>query len=235
MHGVLSYIPTRRPTAKELCDCDRYELTSAEPWDHYGISLGSDKEQGPYTIASMHSRPDPPEIMEGAMERMISSLSLTNTSIEPHKIDVIAHDQSVPNITVATISCSGRGSIIMNQELAKRWHIGPEAAARTLKCTTQEGMRFVRGWLERRLRISQAHLCYPSLNVTIYSDTLFPSLKSVRGFTCAQLFTDGHCFAHVYPLKRKGDAHYALVQFIQDVGIPKGILTDCAPEEMRGE
>jgi len=180
MHGVLSYIPTRRPTAKELCDCDRYELTSAEPWDHYGISLGSDKEQGPYTIASMHSRPDPPEIMEGAMERMISSLSLTNTSIEPHKIDVIAHDQSVPNITVATISCSGWGSIITNQELAKRWHIGPEAAARTLKCTTQEGMRFVRGWLERRLRISQAHLCYPSLNVTIYSDTLFPSLKSVR-------------------------------------------------------
>ncbi len=46
---------------------------------------------------------------------------------------------------------------------------------------------------------------------------------------------DGHCFARVYPLKRKGDAHYALVQFIQDVGIPKGVLTDCAPEEMRGE
>lgn len=124
--------------------------------------------------------------------------------------------------------------MITIQESAKRWHIGSEAAARTLRRTTQEGMRFVRGRLEHRLRTSQAHLRYPSLNVTIYSDTLFPSLKLVPGYTCAQLFTDGHFFACMYPLKRKGDAHCALVQFIQDVGIPKGLLTDC-PEEMRGE
>jgi hypothetical protein len=93
----------------------------------------------------------------------------------------------------------------------------------------------VQGEPEHRLKTSQAHLRYPSLNITIYSDTLFPSLKSIRGYTCAQLFTDGYCFVHIYPLKRKGDAHHALLQFMQDVGIRKGLLTDCAPKEMRGE
>jgi hypothetical protein len=69
----------------------------------------------------------------------------------------------------------------------------------------------------------------------MYSDTMFPSIKSIRGHTCAQVFTDGHGFIRVYPLKKKGDAHHALVQFIQDVGIPKSLLTDNATEEVRGE
>jgi len=64
---------------------------------------------------------------------------------------------------------------------------------------------------------------------------MFGSIKSVRGYTCAQLFTDGHGFSRVYPMKSKGDAHHALMQFIHEVGIPKDLLTDGALEEMRGE
>jgi hypothetical protein len=52
---------------------------------------------------------------------------------------------------------------------------------------------------------------------------------------CAQLFTDGHGFSRVYPMKSKGDAHHMLMQFIHEVGVPKDLLTDGALEEMRGE
>jgi hypothetical protein len=57
----------------------------------------------------------------------------------------------------------------------------------------------------------------------------------VRGYTCAQIFTDGHGFVKVYPIKGKGEAHQALMRFIHEVGVPKDLLTDLAPEEMRGE
>lgn len=64
---------------------------------------------------------------------------------------------------------------------------------------------------------------------------MFPGIKSIRGHSCAQIFMDGHGFIRVYPLKKKAKAHHALVQFIQDIGIPKSLLTDNAPEETRGE
>ena len=57
----------------------------------------------------------------------------------------------------------------------------------------------------------------------------------MRGYTCAQIFTDGHGFVKVYPIKGKGEAHQALMRFIHEVGVPKDLLTDLAPEEMRGE
>jgi hypothetical protein len=124
---------------------------------------------------------------------------------------------------------------ISKEDLAKRWHIGLEAAAHTLLATTQAGMRFVDGPLECRLKTSQAHLRFPSLDLKIYSDTLFAHKKSIRGFSCAQIFTDGKCFCRVYPLRSKGGAHQGLMQFIQEVGIPKELLTDGALEEMHGE
>jgi hypothetical protein len=46
---------------------------------------------------------------------------------------------------------------------------------------------------------------------------------------------DGHKFVRIYPMNRKADGHHALMQFIQEVGIPKNCLVDGAPEEWHGE
>jgi hypothetical protein len=124
---------------------------------------------------------------------------------------------------------------ISKETVAKSWHIGLDAEACTLLATTQLGMRFIDGPLEHRLKTSQAHMRFPTLNLKIYSDTLFAHKKSVCGFSSVQIFTDGRGFCRVYPLRSKGDAHQALMQFIHDVGIPKELLADCALEEMRGE
>jgi hypothetical protein len=74
---------------------------------------------------------------------------------------------------------------ISKEDLAKRWHIELEAAARALLATSQLGMRFVDGPLEHRLKTSQAHMRFPTLDLKIYSDTLFSQKKSIRGFSCA--------------------------------------------------
>ncbi len=130
---------------------------------------------------------------------------------------------------------NSRSSVITKEELATRWFTGLNSAEATLLAMTQEGMRFMEGDLERHLRTSQRHLRFPSLNMQIYTDTLFSSLKSIRGYTCAQIFTDGRKFFRAYPLAKKADAHHALTAFIQDVGIPKCCLSDGAEEERGGE
>jgi hypothetical protein len=93
----------------------------------------------------------------------------------------------------------------------------------------------VEGPIERRLRTSQAHMRFPSLIMTLCSDTLFSHVRSVRGYTCGQVFTDGHGFVRVYSMKSKGDAHHALICLYTRSGVPKNLLTDRAQEEMRGE
>ena len=238
MRGVFSYLETRKPFDDELVTCQRIELTSASPWDPDLASRGE--------VMDLHRerprdflRPDasPPELMVDVLPRLISAINIcepkSNPIVERHEADVIAHDVEMRE--VGAVQAAFRTPSITFQELAARWHIGLDTAKATLKATTQEGMRFVEGDLERRLRTSRAHLRFPTLNCTIYSDTLFSKHKSVRGFNCAQVFTDGKGFYRLYPMKRKGEAYHALSQFIHDVGIPKNCLVDMAKEERDGE
>jgi hypothetical protein len=110
-----------------------------------------------------------------------------------------------------------------------------EAAARTLTATTQLGMRYVDGPLERRLRTSQHHMRFPTLNMWIYTDTLVAKFRSTQGYLYVQVFTNGQGFLCAYPLEKKGDACHALSRFIHHHGIPLDLTSDRAPEEMHGE
>jgi hypothetical protein len=235
--------------ADELENCQRFELTSPKPWEPTEtLSLKEDDEWGPctleetngdqscYALKVQHERPNPPEFSVESVISDLTSLRVVVTTRERHKADVLAHQEELLQSSRLCAVCRDlRASIITSAKLAKQWFIGSEAAERTLRTTTQEGMCYVEGHMERRLRTSQSHLRYPVLSVTIYSDTMFPGVKSIRGYTCVQVFTDRHGFIRVYPLKKKAEAHHALVRFIQDVGIPRALLTDNAPEEIRGE
>jgi len=53
---------------------------------------------------------------------------------------------------------------------------------------------------------------------------------SLRGNTCAQIFTDGNGAVFVYPMKSKSEAGQQLINLIQQVVIPYEIHRDGAPE-----
>jgi len=89
----------------------------------------------------------------------------------------------------------------------------------------------VEGPIERRLRTSQAHMRFPSLIMTLCSDTLFSHVRSVRGYTCGQVFTDGHGFVRVYSMKSKGDAH----QIVKKYRIRQKTTEACSPWQNRDE
>ncbi|KAI2502898.1 Reverse transcriptase (RNA-dependent DNA polymerase) [Fragilaria crotonensis] len=134
------------------------------------------------------------------------------------------------------LSTSDKRSVITPEILSRRWGVGLDTAKRTLKVTTQSGIRNVLAKGERKVRQKLDHLAFPNLSGKWYSDTMFSKTQSIRGHLTAQVFTNGRGSDHFYPMKSKSMAGpNALMPFIQEVGIPQTIVTDNAPEEVHGE
>jgi len=215
MFEVMSYLPTRKPLDAELLHCEQFELTSVECWEPHKLSL--DQDNNVSDILSQESRGqyytrtirEPIELDMDLNDRFIQTLhtalpSASNEAAPHHEADVIAYGDKCHDLLV--VDSKPRHIIVTGESLAQLWFTGLEAAKRTLLATTQEGMRFVGGPVERRLRTSQAHLRFPSPITTLYSDTLFSHTHLVRGHTCAQIFTDGHGFVRVYSMKSKSES-----------------------------
>ena len=108
---------------------------------------------------------------------------------------------------VASMSTSGAGSVITKEILARRWFIGMDTMHRTLKVTTQAGIR----------------------------KFLHPMECCVKTQQCTQVFTDGQGWDQFYPQHKKNEAGYSLNRLIDETGvIPCNIVTDDAMEETGG-
>jgi hypothetical protein len=122
-----------------------------------------------------------------------------------------------------------RHSVVSAEELAKKWRIGINTAKLTLKATTQFGLRHALHTIHPCYRTEHMLLRSNRLNTTLYSDTLFAKVKSLKGNKCAQLFCSKG-YIRVYPMASKSDAGVALQEFIEDVGIPHEMVCDGAGE-----
>ena len=125
-----------------------------------------------------------------------------------------------------------RHSQVNAETVARRFRCGIETAQKTLKATTQRGIRQAMQPLNRRYRVDHLNLNRKRLNDTFYMDTLFSKVKSLGGYTCAQLIKNG-TFTRVYPMESKASVHIAaaLTEFIDDVGIPDTLVCDLASEQ----
>ena len=120
------------------------------------------------------------------------------------------------------------------KDLASLWNIGLKSAERTLKSTTHQCLRTV-GNLSRRFRTDRAHSRYKRLSTRegrFYVDTLFSKVKSIRGYTCGNLYTTSLGFKKFFPMESKsgGDCKATLQSLIHLVGIPPTIHSDNAGE-----
>jgi hypothetical protein len=123
---------------------------------------------------------------------------------------------------IMKLSTTDRSSAITPEVLSTRWGIGIATAKRTLQATMQTGIRNVIAPGERKVRQRLDHLKFPNLRGSIYTDTMFSSkIKSLRGHTKAQIFTNGRGYDRFYPMKLKSDAPDTLISSIHDTGIPQ--------------
>jgi hypothetical protein len=121
-------------------------------------------------------------------------------------------------------------------ELSKRWFIGLHAAKRTLDRTTQRGVRdFAMSQGTRRLRHSTYQLMYRHIRSSVYTDTMFASVKSLQGNKCAQIFTTWFQWVVAYPIPTKADTHHTLDRLHREYGIFHTIIPDNAKELTAGE
>ena len=107
----------------------------------------------------------------------------------------------------------------------RNWNIGLQTAKDTLAATTQHGVRTAVQPMSRRLRNDHPHLHSSLICGKWYADTLLSKVKSIRGNTCANVFTQGN-FTKVVPMIAQSDAGKLLVDFTDDVGIPERLVTD---------
>ena len=114
--------------------------------------------------------------------------------------------------------------------LASKWRIGINRAKETLKVTTQKGMRDLSNPLVRRMK-TQSYRNKRTIHGQVYSDTMkfkqqYPSV--LRGYTAAQVFTNGKGFDTFYQIKGERQAADGLNRFIHEVGILEHLVVDGA-------
>jgi hypothetical protein len=66
--------------------------------------------------------------------------------------------------------------------------------------------------------------------MTFYTNMVFSGVRSLKGNTCAQVFTNGS-FIQVIPMVMKAQAGEALDTFHQDIGISDQLVFDGALEQ----
>ncbi|TAN87586.1 MAG: hypothetical protein EYR95_16485, partial [Phormidium sp. SL48-SHIP] len=166
------------------------------------------------------------------LERMVKSvrISSTDTVATESESDSDSEMDEIPMVSVSKMG-SRRHTRITAPELARIFSCGIDTAERTLKATTQLAIRHAVHPLSRRYKTDLMQTACRRLNVEMHTDTMFGTVKGIRGSAACQVFTDGD-FIWVSPIPTKKHTGMALVDFTHDVGIPDRLRFDSSKEQM---
>jgi hypothetical protein len=222
LNGCFSYIPTRTPTTQEIESCQWLILTSDAQWEQSLMPFNAYEEAAINAIEC----PEQHRNLYAFERSPLKEIS-----------EIFDDDYILNTVNVSAVITSPYKPRINASQLAQRWSIGEAAAAKTLRVTTQMGIRNCLYPIERRFRTKQSQLRYPQLSGRhgrFYTDTFFASVPAIDGSKCAQLFANDIGFSKIYPMRLKSEAPNALQCFIHDVGIPQVFHIDNAKELLEG-
>ena len=234
MNGTICFFKSRTPRPNEIQDCPHIILTSESNWDPSSLEFPRgqmEEEESRFGIASATISVSKPvfRLFDDTLLDNISPIFSTSTLLPALISSVKVQDPSVN----AAVNSKQRHSEITPENLASKWKIGLQAARDTLKVTTQLGIRHAIHPLKRRYRTDHMSLSYRRLSTRMYSDTLFAKVTSLKGNTCAQVFTTNDTgYIRVHPMHSKSQAGEALQALADDVGIPAEIVVDGAAEQV---
>lgn len=226
LRGVTSYFSSRTPTVQELETCKWIILSNEYDWNPHSESFQGQEEN----FQNLEN--------QKLKDRHIYDLHRDSIS---HSLDTEygAISSALDDYYfIAAANTSARNQSVSAESLAKKWCIGVDTAKKTLRCTTQKGIRNTIYPVERRFRTKQAQLRYNQLSGRhgrFYTDTFFSSVPSLNNSKMAQLYINDLSFMKVYTMKQKSEAVDTLSKFIHEVGIPHALHSDDAPELMQGK
>ena len=199
LDGVVSVFWTQKPTIQEYESCPHYELTADTP--EYDPSDGSYAQQE-QAMAAWVARLAQTGDGVPVQQMQSVSTSLHHVMIMPQdpflcEVSPTLCDQVFASDMQHAVQISSISSLkalpqerLDPQTLADNWGIGIETAKRTIKVTTQRGIRTVlHPTLSRRFRTNDQQLRYRRLPVDMFTDTMFTNSILRQGNKCAQVFS----------------------------------------------
>lgn len=231
LHGVTSFIPTRRPTTQEFEAAEEWQrigLTAeASEWDPTDPRF-NDQEQAmlDHNGKLRDESLDMPQVL-------IASIHVEN----PRRYFTSFGEDLKATRHISSVRMKQRLPRVSAETLAKRWNIGLSKAQRTLEATTQSGVRTVlHPTLSRRFRTNDRQLRYRRLAHNMFTDTLEASKTSwFRKNKYAQVFVTSFGWTRVFPMQKKSEAHHGLDLLAQRDGVPPTIIMDGSKEQTLGE
>ena len=117
--------------------------------------------------------------------------------------------------------------------------ISEEVARRTIQNTTQLCPRNTTSIsLNRRYPVNDRMLRYRHFDVNMFGDTMFAARrhgKSIRNYTCAQVFATDFGYIQAYPMEYERDMPRVFKLLFKEVGVPKKMIVDGARSQIKGE
>jgi hypothetical protein len=168
----------RKPTQREYEECMRYELTYPDPeWCPNSKEFA--KEESWYVEQDRTL---------GDLDRHV--LQYTTHDDERFLCELNSSEGEVEvDATVDVAGISSKPHRMSPEALSRNWCIGKSAAAKTIKITTQKGVRTIAyPNIERRWPTGNCPLWYRKLHHQVYHDTLYAKITSLRGNNCSEIY-----------------------------------------------
>ena len=254
LHGVTSYFPTRKPTQDEYDKADYdgsiIELTYDSPeWDPHSVTFNDQEVAACKAIEAKSltsnryfcSIESQNQINASTVLNRISNSACVLSEMAPCLNDdtfiALMKENVFENIhSIAQVNSSTKKPGITATDLVKNWGIGLDAAKQTIKSTTQRAVRTVGcPTLSRRFRTNDRQLRYRRISSSLFTDTMFSSIKSKRGNKCAQVFSHPSGWTRAFPCKLKSQAHEGLSLLFKRDGVPTDMIMDGSKEQTLGE
>jgi hypothetical protein len=245
--GTKLMFASRVPTTTELETCEHIPMTSSAPWNPGEVAMLQATHQGGRTthpwkrqVATVDSAHDRYEYVETSSDdALIDSIdpSLVRLGDLLHtkrrqqqtmsQVDTVYDQTDVPSRR--TFVSEERHAKVTAEAVAEKFGISIPRAQRTLRVTTQRGVRSAILPIARRYRADRM-FSVKRLQGKFATDTAYGKVKSLRGYVGSQIFSHKCGFKACYPLQKVdgnsvGDA---FTQFISDYGVPERLTFDGA-------
>ena len=236
---------TRVPTTEELENSDHIHMTSAQPWNPAEVqmiqAMHQDKIGTPpwkRQISTVDVSIDQFEYVDGTSDdayldsidpslvRLGERLRRKNDRVNA-QVETTFDQTDTPGRR--TFVSDERHAKVTAEMIAEKFGISIPRAQRTLRVTTQRGVRSAILPISRRYRADRM-FSVRRLNGKFATDTAYGKVKSLRGNVGSQLFSHKCGFKACYPLQKidGNNVGDALTQFISDYGVPERLTFDGA-------
>ena len=236
LEGIISYIPCRSPLPDEILDSDSFlPLTpQSATWDPH-VSVYSSQEESMMNYQGEVKNPPPRKFLVSK----ILSRTMDPTTFAHDLVSSVSDNSFSSHHVAAVKSVNGVDTGLDPLTLSKTWNIGLETAKRTIQQTTRLCPRNTTTiTLNRRYAANDRMIRYKHLDCVLFSDTMFASArvgKSVRNFTCCQVFSSDFGWTIAYNMEFERDIHQAYKRLFKEVGVPRKIIVDGARAQTMGE